>query len=113
MDPLPCTICHFPLSDTFYFCPNCGKKIKEPPVSLSVSKQIGIYALSIFLPPLGLWPGIKYLLQKDQKAQIVGMVAILLTIVSTILTLWLTFAAYNQLTQTINTQTRQINELGL
>ncbi len=108
-----CSACNFPLTETFSFCPNCGKKIKDPPVSISLATQIGIYLLSILLPPLGLWPGIKYIVKHDQKAQTIGMIAILLTIVSTIFTLWVTFAAFNQLNQTINTQTQQIEELGL
>ena len=22
-----CEVCHFPLADNFYFCPNCGKQL--------------------------------------------------------------------------------------
>jgi hypothetical protein len=113
MDPQVCVVCHLPLNENFYFCPNCGKKIKEPPPSVSFSKQLGVYALSIFLPPLGLWPGIKYLLQNDQKVKTVGMIAIVLTIISTIFTLWITFAAFNQVNQTVQTQQQQLQELGL
>ena len=87
---LTCKFCSFPISENFYFCPNCGKKLKEPPLSTSIGKQIGVYALSIFLPPLGLWPGIKYLLQKERSAKAIGLVAIILTIISTILTIYLT-----------------------
>ena len=108
MDPQICPACHFPLSENFYFCPNCGKKIKELIASVAIGKQIAIYLLSLFLPPLGLFPGIKYLLQKDQKRKMVGVVAIALTILSTVITVWITI----NLTKTINTQLNQYNNLG-
>ena len=103
-----CPFCSFSLSENFYFCPNCGKKINEPIASVTLGKQIGIYLLSLFLPPLGLFPGIKYLLQKDQKRKMVGVVAIALTILSTVITVWITI----NLTKTINTQLNQYNNLG-
>ncbi|KKT87073.1 MAG: hypothetical protein A2119_03020 [Candidatus Colwellbacteria bacterium GWA2_46_10] len=86
-----CPICHQPTSPEWYFCPNCGKELKAKLIKIPLITQIGIYALSIFLPPLGLWPGIKYLGQKSQEAKMVGIVAITLTIVSSVVTIWLTF----------------------
>ena len=104
MDQKICPSCRLSLSENFYFCPNCGKKIKEPPVSTTALKQIGIYLLSIFLPPLGLWPGIKYLLQKEQKAKTIGIIAIILTIISTAVTFWISIDFFNQLNKIIGTQ---------
>ena len=86
MDQQLCRFCNSPVSANFFFCPTCGKKINEPPIT--VAKQIGIYAISILLPPLGLWPGIKYVLQKDEKTKLVGIVAIILTIISSVITIW-------------------------
>lgn len=91
MEPqLTCKYCGYPISANFFFCPNCGKKLHEPPIT--IARQIGLYALSVFLPPLGLWPGIKYLQQKDPKAKIVGSIAIILTIVSILITIQLTMS---------------------
>lgn len=101
-----CPFCHNPVVETFYFCPNCGKNLKTPPVSTTVLKQIGIYAVSILLPPLGLWPGIKYLRQNSKKAKIVGLIAIILTIVSTTIIVWLAIGIINQASQSF---TRQMN----
>jgi len=98
--------------ENFYFCPNCGKKIKEPPLSTSIGKQIYIYALSILLPPLGLWPGIKYLLQGSTKARIIGIVAIVLTIISTVLTIKITLDFVNSQINTADTQLQQLENLG-
>ena len=93
-------------------CPNCGKEIPKPPLATTVGKQLGIYVLSIFLPPLGLWPGIKYVLQNDKKANIIGFVAIVLTIFSSIITICITVNFVNKLQKTINNQSVQQQNLG-
>jgi len=86
-----CPVCHQSVVPEWYFCPNCGKELKAKPVRVSVVTQIGIYTLSAFLPPLGLWPGIKYLGKEGREVKIVGAVAIVLTIISSVVTVWLTF----------------------
>lgn len=82
MDQTVCPKCYLHVLTVFYFCPNCGRSLRSKPMSISVGKQIGLYALSFLLPPLGLWPGIKYVLQDNPKAKMVGFVAILLTLIS-------------------------------
>ncbi len=104
MEPLTCPNCQLQLTDAVYFCPNCGKKIKEPPPSTSLWKQLSIYSISIFLPPFGLVPGIKYFLQKDQKTAMIGLIAIILTVISTILTIWYSYNLYLQFSQLLSTQ---------
>ncbi len=94
-----CPSCGFNLTDNYYFCPNCGKKLKEPPISFT--KEIGIYAFSLLLPPLGLLPGIRYLMQADPKIKRVGLIAVVLTIVSTVFTLWITMGMLNSFTQAL------------
>ncbi len=71
-------------------------------LSTAVGKQIFIYALSFLLPPLGLWPGIKYLKQKDEKSRMIGFIVIVLTIISTAITIWFTLGFINTFNQSIN-----------
>lgn len=78
--------------------------MKEAPISVSIGKQIGIYALSVLLPPLGLWPGLKYLKSTDSKVKTVGIIAIALTIISIIITLWISVGIFSQVNQGINSQ---------
>lgn len=89
-----CSECHQPILPAYYFCPNCGHSLKENPVPVSIPMQIGIYALSIFLPPLGFWPGIKYAIKKYPPVRRVGIIAIVLSILSTALTVWSIFALF-------------------
>lgn len=107
-----CKFCGFPVSENFYFCPNCGKKLKQPPLSTSIGKQISVYAISIFLPPLGLWPALKYIAQKDSKARIIGIVAIVLTIISTIITINLTLSFFSNPLGSDSKQLQQLQNLG-
>ncbi len=97
-----CKYCKSPISDTFYFCPNCGKKLKEPPYKFSLSKTIVIILESVLIPPFGLIPGIRYFLKNDHKAQIIGMVAIGLTIISTIVGIMFTINLFKGTMKTYN-----------
>jgi len=90
-----CSVCHQAISAKYYFCPNCGNNLKEKPKAISILTQVGLYALAIFLPPLGLWPGIKYMTKKGSQAKWVGGVTLVLTILSTILTTWAIFALFD------------------
>lgn len=99
-----CKNCQSPILETYYFCPSCGKKLKEPPFKFSVNRTITIILLSVFLPPLGLIPAIRYFVAPDIKAKIVGIVGIALNAV--ILT-WITIYLINSINQTM-TQIDQI-----
>jgi hypothetical protein len=110
-----CPICKTLLYPTYNFCPQCGFKLKGGEVEISTAKQIGVYLLSFFLPPLGLWPGIKYMMKGDAKAKKVGLVAVILTFLSIIITLWVSFGVFKTITSTISPSydQTQIEELGL
>ena len=99
-----CPSCKKFIIEAFYFCPHCGKNLKPAPIFVSVFKQIGVYAISLLIPPLGLWPGIKYLRQSNEKTKIIGVVAIILTVISISVTIWLTIGLINQVDQTVTEQ---------
>ena len=110
---VPMSVCSYcgkqvPVDATF--CPYCGKQLKEKTVSTTIFTQIALYALAVLLPPLGLWPGIKYFRNSDPKAQKIGMALIVLTIASTIITVWLTFAFLNSYMNELN---QALNGTGL
>ena len=69
------------------FCPQCGVKLKEPPLSISFGRLAFVYLISFFLAPFGLVFAFKYLRQPDPKARMVGIVVIILTILAIALTI--------------------------
>ncbi len=97
-----CPACRQPVNPDFYFCPNCGKKLRSKPLSTSIWTQAWIYFVSVLLPPLGLWPAVKYVRSDDKKARTIGIVAILLTVIGIIIAVWYTIGFINQLNQSIN-----------
>jgi len=94
-DSKVCSVCHQAVLEEHYFCPNCGNSLKEKEVSVSGIAQVGLYALAIFLPPLGLWPGIKYMMKKGGQAKRVGLVTVVLTLLSSALTIWSIFVIFS------------------
>ncbi len=80
-----CNRCHSEINSSFYFCPHCGHKIKEPPYHFTIIGTISILLISFLFPPFGLIPGIRYLKNKDKKAKLIGALAIIVTIIATVL----------------------------
>ena len=84
---------------------------QEKPLSTSLTKQLLIYLLSVSLSPLGLWPAVRYLRQKDEKAKKIGLVAIFLTVISIVLTIWLTARFIGSLGQNFGSQLNMFEDL--
>ena len=99
-----CKNCGTQILDNFYFCPNCGNKLKEAPFKFSWKKTFQILLLSTLLPPFGIFPSIKYLVAPDLKAKIIGILGLILNIL--ILSL-----ATIYLINTVNQTMGQIDQL--
>ena len=96
-----CPGCSLPVLSEFYFCPNCGKVLRPKPLTVSLGRQIGVYVLSFFLPPLGLYPAFKYIKQSDPKTKLIGWIAVILTIVSIFLSLYILAGFMQQFSKTL------------
>jgi hypothetical protein len=99
-----CPICHEPVKPEWYFCPNCGTKLRQAPLSTSPMAQLGLYAFSIILPwilfiMVTKWQGITYLKSKNPQEKQIGIIACTLLVASTILTIWLAYVFTQQLIQ--------------
>ncbi len=97
-----CKYCKSPTQESFYFCPNCGKKIKEPPFKFSLGKSITIIVAAFLLPPFGIIPGVKYFLKDDKRAQFVGLITIGVTIIATGLMIIITSRVINYYKEAYN-----------
>jgi len=86
---LTCPKCQNSNNVTDFFCRICGYKLKEKPLSTSLLKQLSVYLISLLIPPLGLIPAVKYLRQDESKSKQIGMIAIIITIVSVIISIGL------------------------
>ncbi len=108
-----CQFCGQIVASNYYYCPYCGKKLIQPPITTLA--EIGIYLFSLLLPPLGLWPAIRYLSQKNPRAKRVGTIALALTVIASVITIWISIVSFNSIIKTINTQlntTPDLQNLG-
>lgn len=83
-----CTHCKSPIQIDWNFCPHCGKSIQPVPLSTTLAKQLLIYSVSFFLPPFGLRYVVPYIKDKDSKTKLIGIIALLLTIISIFITIY-------------------------
>lgn len=74
-----CPSCKENVSSEYFFCPMCGKKLREKPLSTSFGRQLGVYVISFLFPPFGLGSAFNYLRQPRASAKVIGVIAILLT----------------------------------
>jgi hypothetical protein len=91
-----CPVCHQPILPQYYFCPNCGTKLNQAPLSTTTLDQIKLYAFSIVLPMICFlfvtkWSGTKYIKSQDPKTKQIGQIAWALLIISTIFTIYLAY----------------------
>lgn len=106
-DLVKCPVCHQDVKSSDYFCFNCGKNLKPKPPSTSGVGQLIVYLESIFLPPYGIIIGIRYLRQKENKAKVVGGVAVILTILSIVVFTKITMNLINNINTQMNNQSQQ------
>ncbi len=97
-----CPECHTAVPASAFFCFHCGKVLKEKQSSTSLSKQILIYAVSFFLPPLGFTYVWKYFKQKDEKSREIALIAGILTIFSIVISFWIAQDIMNSYLQSLN-----------
>lgn len=96
---LVCKKCQNPIAASFFFCPYCGKKLRQLPLSTSIGRQIWYYFLAIFFPYFTVAPSISYLRQSDNNSKATGIVLLLLTAVSLLINVyyvWVTAQYFNE-----------------
>jgi hypothetical protein len=109
-----CPQCHFPVKPEYYFCPNCGKNLRIAPLGTGLLDQLLLYAFSIILPWIAYlaitkWQGIKYLRSADSRARQIGIIALGLLVLSSIIAFWLTYVwIQGYIQQSLN----DVNNLG-
>lgn len=101
-----CPSCHTPISSEVHFCPNCGYHFAE---QVSVGRQVWIYFVSLFLPPLGLIWVFKYIRSQNTQLKRIALIAIILTILSSLVTIWFSISLF----QGIQNQLNSYSSLGL
>lgn len=108
-----CPFCSSLIDSTAFFCPICGKNVKQKPFSTGILAQVGLYLVSVLLPPLFIGWTIKYLKSTDAKTKQIGIISLVLTIVSLVAAVWFSISFTKTLTQQVNQQLNQYQNIGL
>lgn len=112
LSSLSCPKCNSPINQADYFCKSCGAKIKNKALSTTLFMQLKIYVFSLLLPLLGLIPAIKYLRQEDRSSKKIGVVIVVITILSLVITTWLTMGYLNTFNESLNKQMEIYKDLS-
>lgn len=113
-----CPQCHQPVLPEYYFCPNCGKGLKEKPLSTTIWAQLWLYIFTLVFMPLTsylvyrYWNGIKYFRSEDPKAKRIGLISIILLIGTIIAVAWSIWTGFAWFQVYIKTQQSSPNYLG-
>jgi len=113
-----CPQCHQPVLPEYYFCPNCGKKLEEVPLSTTIWAQLWLYIFTLIVMPFTgylayrHWQGVAYMRSRDPKARRIGFISVILLISTIVLLTWSIWAGITQLKESIQTQQNNINSLG-
>lgn len=99
---LTCPVCHVAVKPTDFFCYNCGKNLHGTPPTTSVSSQIALYLGSIFLAPMGIIWGFRYLRQSDSTSRRIGIIAMSLSIISIMIVAKLLMSTYTSALDQVN-----------
>ncbi len=105
-----CSSCHIVVKPSDYFCSNCGKNLHPVPLGVTLLDQIKLYLGSVFLAPMGIIWGMRYLREKEEKSKIVGVIAMLLSVVTLIVAIQYTVNFANTINSQVDKQLQGIEE---
>lgn len=104
-----CRYCSQPITTFDYFCPSCGKKLKDKPVSTDFWPLVWLFALSALFPPFGIGRTLRYIKADEEKAKMMGWISLIVTIFAFTLTIWITKRTMDNLNKQINSQLQNYN----
>jgi hypothetical protein len=109
---IPCPFCNKTIDATAYFCPLCGKKVREKPVSTSFWPVAGLMISSILLPPLNLVWTARYLKSSEPKTKRIGIISLIITLIALVVGIWLAVVFAQNVNEQVNKQMKQYQYLG-
>lgn len=104
-----CRYCAGAITTDDYFCPSCGKKLKEKPVSTDLWPLVWLFILSALLPPLGIGLTIRYIRSEEEKTKLIGWISLMVMAVALIVSIWFAKSVMDGFNQKINSQLQEFN----
>lgn len=107
-----CPFCGTSIDSLAFFCPTCGKKVREKPPSTGFWSQLLLYFVSLFLPPFGLGLTLRYLRYPTPTSHRVGFVSLALTLIGLAGAVWLSLKLYSDLNAQVNEAMKKYSSMG-
>jgi hypothetical protein len=102
-----CPFCNNKIEAKAFYCPVCGKKVREKPLSTSFGPVFLIFFLCVFLPPFNIGKTIKYMRSPDPKAKKIGLISLAVMFITLI---GYGIITYITTTYVMNEVNRQVGE---
>ena len=99
-----CPVCHVAVRPTDYYCYNCGRNLHPAPPSLTTATLIPLLLRTVFLPPMGIIWGFRYVKQEGSQYKTVGYAMMIITVVVLIVAVRATMSIVNTATTQMNSQ---------
>lgn len=107
----PCPFCGADIDAKDYFCPSCGKKVREKPLSTGLGKQIVVYAVSLLLPPFGLVWVPRYFKMPGSGKKI-AVIIVILTVISLAVSVWVAIDFVHTFDTTLQKELNTYQNIG-
>lgn len=111
-DVVKCRSCKNDVDKLWFYCPTCGKKLREKPPGTSFWSVLGLFLLSTLLPPFNLGLSIKYIRSSDPRAKTYGWISLALMVAAVGLAVWWSSAMVNLANKELEKQMEVYKMLG-
>jgi len=109
---ISCPFCNSKIDSMAFFCPVCGKKVRETPVSNGIGGQLVLYLMAIFLPPFNFPLTMRYLRSSDQMSKKIGWISLIIMIISLVVISWSTFVFVRSISSQVDQQLNIYQKMG-
>lgn len=105
MDPqATCPACRRGVQPDYFYCPYCGKNIRPAPLPTTIPQIIKVCIASAIVMPYGLYMGVRYLRQTDERSRYTGIMVLGVTIIIFLIQLVAAVRTMDYLNAEINRQ---------
>ena len=109
-----CRYCQKEIPEDSYFCPVCGKKLREKEEKISLIKEIFIYIICFIFVPFGMHWFFKYVRSADGTKKRVAFMSLVITLIAVATTVSVTYNYIQSIKGYMNApQFKQFSDLGL
>jgi NADH:ubiquinone oxidoreductase subunit 3 (subunit A) len=102
-----CPFCAKEIDPKDFYCPECGKKVREKPIATTFWPVFLLFVLCVLLPPFNIGMTLKYIRSPDLKAKKIGWISLVVMAIMLIAVGVSTYYMTKYVSDQVNTQITQ------